>query len=211
MKVGVIVELVYQKILAGRLGLERDVKRVDIRAYLPAAINTTIRENYFTNLSVKDMLNISSLLPDQFISTYEDVEVKRNVNRNLKYIDFPAKPISLLESMGVNGILPMQGDDVEFYYTNNRMKLRGYDDIIGRTTFYWIEGYKAYFKNLSPVVTSVLVMMISSFTDLSDEDEVPVPLGFEEKVIANTYNWFAGQDLKTDDKLVDFSKDKNQQ
>ncbi len=206
MKVGIIIDLVYENLLSGRLGLEKDIKRIDIKEYLPAAINKAVKEHYLTSAAIGKG-DIGGLLPDQFISTYEDVEVKKNVNRNLKYIDFPATPVNLLENMGVNGVYAMEGS-VDFKYTKNRFKLNGYEEYIGKSTFYWIEGKRVFFYNLSPSVESVLVMMITSISDLNDDDEAPIPMGAEEDVIISTYKFFTNQLGIPDDKIINFNRDK---
>lgn len=210
MKIGTIIELVYQRVSGGRLTPDIDVMRVDIMAYLPAAINSAIREHYFAEISIKSMEKISALLPDLFIKVYEDVPVKYNERRQVRYIDFPSPPIAILDSYGLKSIAPMVGD-IEFMYMKNRHHIKGYEEYVGNTVFFWVEGNSAIFKNISPVVSSVLVAMAASVNDLTDDDEAPIPLGMEEKVIDSIYRWFIGQRITPQDKVEDYNRNDEQQ
>jgi len=142
MKLGIIIELIYQRISGGRLSPDVDVKRVDIKSYLPSAINTAIREQYFNNISIRSLEKSLSLLPDQFIKVFEDVEVKKNERRDLKYVDFPSKPIAILDSYGLKSIMPMKGD-VDFAYLKNKTQVNGYEEYFDNKVFFWVEGSRA--------------------------------------------------------------------
>lgn len=197
MKKATLVDLVYLKIAGGRPSPDVNVKRIDIVAYLPAAINTAIREQYFTELQLGEEID---LLPDQFIKPFEDVPVLFSTSRDLKYIDLPEKPIAFLESSGVRSISPMKGD-IAFEYIKNRNQLKGYEQYAGIKTFFWLEGDKALFQNISPLVDKVLVILIGSMSEVSDDDEAPIPFGLEEKVINNCYNWFSGERFNPADEI----------
>ena len=206
MKLGIIIELIYQRISGGRLSPDVDVKRVDIKSYLPSAINTAIREQYFNNISIRSLEKSLSLLPDQFIKVFEDVEVKKNERRDLKYVDFPSKPIAILDSYGLKSIMPMKGD-IDFAYLKNKTQVNGYEEYFDNKVFFWVEGSRAYFKNISPMVNTVLVSMIASIDALTDDDEAPIPIGLEEKVINNTCDWFIGQRSMPQDKIENYNRD----
>jgi len=207
MKLGVAIDLIYQRINGGRLGTDINVYRIDIKEYLPVAINAVIKENQLLNIRLKR--DEEELLPDQYISTFEDVEVKYDEKRDIKYIEFPKTPI--IDSGRAIFIMPMQGEE-DFNYIVSRTQLKGYDEYIGKKTFFWLEGSKkAFFKNISPLVKKVLLQIVTSIAEMENEDELPIPIGYEQKVLDSCVEWFLGQRFTPNDDLVDNIENANRQ
>ena len=199
MKIGTIIETVYQSVLGGKPSADSKVKRIDIRAYLPAAINMAIKEEFLLELQLdRDASN----LPTQFFATYEDIAVLYSEKRELRYIELPITPIMLKRDMGVSMVSAMAGD-FDFVPMMRQNQLSGYAKYLGRTVQFWIEGKKIFFNNLSPFVTEVLVKCIASADELQDDDEAPIPSGLEAKVIDTCVKYFTGMRLMPADDLQD--------
>lgn len=207
MKIGTIIETVYQSVNGGKPSVDSKVKRIDIRAYLPAAINLVIKEDFMVELQLD---RTASNLPTQFFATYEDVPVKYNASRDVKYVDLPVTPIMLKKDMGISMVSAMQGD-VSFAPLQRQDQLSGYGKYVNSVTMFWIEGKKILFKNLSPFVKEVLVKCIASADELNDEDEAPIPSGYEAKVIDTCVKYFMGMRLTPADDLQDNVDIKTQQ
>lgn len=199
MKIGTIIETVYQSVTGGKPSVDSKVKRIDIRAYLPASINLAIKDEYLLELQLDK--NASSL-PTQLFATYEDVKVLYNVNRDLKYIELPVTPIMLKNDMGISMVTSMGGDDA-FAPLIRQNQLSGYDKYLGKVTLFWIEGKKIFFKNISPFVDTVLIKCIASADELNDDDIAPIPSGLEAKVIDICVKYFMGMRGTPADDLQD--------
>jgi hypothetical protein len=188
MTVGVMVETIYQRVQGMKPSIDSSVKRVDIRAYLPAAINYAMNQQYYLNIQTdKD----TGALPKLFVATYEDVEVKKSESRDLRYFDLPASPIALPNDNGIESVSAMQGA-VSFYPMKTQHQLSGYERFVGGNVGYWIEGRKVFLSGASPVLGRVLVRMTASVEDLDSDDRVPVPAGMEVSIIDICVQHFTG-------------------
>jgi len=191
MKKGVMKELILQRVEGGIVNQDtsRQVRREDIDAYLGAAINYAITKQYYINKKEEG----ESTIPNDFISTYY-VPVQKDTVRNVKYSDLPTQLLSMEKNRGLRGIYPVQGNDqfVEGYF-----EARKHDQYYARSwkdsTLYRLIGDRVEYDNISPVVSEVIIRMVSAIGDLSDEDEVPVPAGSEVEVIEICSQFFLGQ------------------
>lgn len=206
MRVDVMIETIFQNVQGMKPSTDSSVKRVDIKAYLPAAINYAMNEKYYIGLQTE---RDTGSLPKLFVATYEDLEVKRSEERALSFVEMPAEPIALPNDSGIEMVSAMQGK-VSYYPMRNQHQLSGYERFTGGNTGYWIEGKRIYFNQISPLVKSVLVRMTASVDDLKPDDRVPVPAGMEANVIQMCVDYFVrGRGLPQDD-IVNNVDDVNQ-
>jgi hypothetical protein len=137
----------------------------------------------------------------QYVATFRGVPVKDDTDRNLKYIDIPAKYLSLPRERGVNSIGPEKNEFVKFipcelgilniYGTRNAPFLQG-------NTGYWVEGMKAYFTKddtKGPLVVKLVT------TDTVEEN---IPEDLQADIIALTLQYFQA---KPEDKLNNANED----
>lgn len=206
MRVDVLVETIYQSVQGGKPSPDSSVKRIDILAYLPAAINYAVAKEFYVGVQSERDYNI---LPKQFVGTYEDVKVEYSEPRDLKYIIMPATPIALMKDNGIEMIAPMQGN-ATFSPIRGQFELAGYEQYTGGITRWWLEGNKVYFSNISPVVKGVLVRMIASVDDLKGDQQAPIPAGMEAQVIDIAVNYFKGERLSPQDNNVNNVDDRQQ-
>lgn len=202
MKIGEIIELAYLKVKGGRPDAgDVNVKRIELRAYLPAAVNFALRKQYYI-----DKLEGEVSYPNSFVATYENVEVKKNTNRDLYYIDLPKGVVPLPRDVGVDLVGPMKGDD-DFVRITHQYQDKGYSQFISKTR-YFIEGDKVYFKNLSPSTCKILLRMLASIDAFDDDAEAPIPAGLEVEVIQIMFECFYGQRKVVEDNIVNHSDEK---
>lgn len=136
----------------------------------------------------------------QYIATFRGVPVKNDAERNLKYIDIPAKYLSLPKNRGVNSIGPEKNEFVKFipcdigilnfYGTRNVPFLQG-------NTGYWLEGLKAYFTK---EVTGPLVVKLVTTADVDEN----IPDDMQSDIIVMTLAYFQA---KPEDKLNNANED----
>lgn len=203
MRIGTIIESVYIRVKGGKLdSADVNIKRIDIRAYLPAAINFALRKQYYLDKQQEE----ETSLPNSFIATYENVEIKLNEDRGLRYIDLPARVVPFPKDMGINVVAPMKGND-DFFRMDGPYQDSHYDGYISKTR-YFLEGSRIYFKNLSGAACKVLVRMMGSIDEFDDDAEAPIPAGLEPEVIQITYEFLTGQRMMPQDNTNNHSDTK---
>lgn len=134
---------------------------------------------------------------DDYITTYEDREVKLDTNKNLYYVDLPAKPISLPDQMGVYQVSTMQDQariflatraNAEFLYSDLNLILQG-------NTGYYNQQDKIYLVNYNPSTNAdkLLVKEIVDRSELDEEADYQIPPSIEDLILINVFNKFAGK------------------
>lgn len=150
-----------------------------------------------------------------WISTYTDVEVKYDSERDEYYSILPAKLISLFEDRGLKQISPIKGQRNPFIrvangalgiYSNLEAGYLG-----GKTGFYTekhsTEGTRVYYFNLRRQITSVMVKMVASMLDMDSEEDVPIP-GNKEADLLNYVSQMLNEKKYTpEDKYNDSSSE----
>lgn len=203
MKTGELVDLCYSKITGGGQTTEVRVTKLDIRAFIAPAINYSLLEQYYLNVRS----NEPSVVPEEFVATYENQPVLFNSARNLKYVLFPAKVVPLPANSSVQTISDMFGE-TKFYRMPNQFSSDGYEKNLSGTVMYWVERGRAYFKNLPDSVKKVLLQLVGSINEFDDDEDLPIPAGHEIKVIKVICDHFTGQREIPEDTKNDSSDQK---
>lgn len=200
MKKGEIVELVILKENGGVLTQDSKIKREDVTAILPAAINWAITGQFWANKQATG----DSEYPSDFIATYPNVEVKTDTDRDLKYIDLPAGTITLPDDRGLQSVSPMKGTDqfIPIKLTDSH-NISYYHNTFAGYTLFWRERQRVLFQNIA--TDKVLVRLIQSIGDIGDDEELPIPAGTEIDVLKFLDEWFSGQKAMT----ADYKPDNN--
>lgn len=178
---GKLAEKILRRIYGGDYSPSANVKKQDVWLEMEAARNTLIQK--FLNSSQND---ISS----QFESTYKNVPVLKDTDRDRFYSVLPAQLISLvIKNNSSNGIgvrqisgmkdeyrvfIPMNSNDTGVFFGLEASSLGGQ---IG----YWIENDIVIYENMPYYYENktVLIKMISSIDGLGEDDYVPIPAGEE--------------------------------
>ena len=116
---------------------------------------------------------------DSMAKAFEDIPVLLNEKRNEKYIDLPAKVMSLPANRGIRLVCPMQDQSYSFIYrANNTVNIYKQLDVDNYSDIprYYVEGQRLYFDKHIPDYFDVLLLkLIVEFDDLEDNDEVEIP------------------------------------
>lgn len=148
-----------------------------ISRHLSMAFNHAVNRRY--DQSVKKG-NFDYL--DAFTKTYAGVSVQYNDLRDEKYADIPVSYMSLPKNRGVRLVYPGSAVDRFFRYrANNRQTIMSMLDVgqqAEHASFY-VEGNKIYFWNIGDY-DAITMKIVVAFDNLEDDDEVPIPQGYEK-------------------------------
>lgn len=199
----IIAEKLLRKLFGGDYPTSRTIDPRDI--YLEAETAYAYVVQKYINITGDD---ISS----EFITTYEDVPVLKNTNRNRLYSILPAQLISLNNGGGlrqVSGVkdegdvfIQMRSGDEGIFYGLEANSLGG-------KTGYWLEGDRIIYKNLPAYYEgkTVLVKMISSIYSLPEDEFIPIPAGVETEFEDLVYTRLLPQKQTPKDKINDNTQD----
>ena len=133
-------------------------------------------------------------LAPEWVSTFKNVVVLTDADRNLKYSNLPAKILST-NGKGLWQISPMQNEAESFIQTSvgddfvySKLEAK---TLLGQTQ-YWREGQRVYYHNNT--YDNVLVKMLAQLIDIPDNYPIPVP--DEEYLMDKVLQWFGIQNVK---------------
>ena len=164
-----------------------------------------IRRDYLNDRQFAILEEASSSMDEQILSTFEDVEVLYNENRDLHYSLLDAEPmskgsnamlsISLMQSQ-YSPFIPISPTSLGVLYGTEAYDLGGH-------TGFWREKNKIYYHNLKcPTPKHVLITMVGSSSTLSNE-KFSVPPHLEIEIIQGVVSLLGSrmqdnQDYKND-------------
>lgn len=187
---GELTESIMIKVNGGRVGSDTKVRREDISILLGAAINYATIAQYGEHKRETG----ENEFPESFISSYPNVAVQEDSDRDLRYVDIPVAILSLPKNYGFQSASPMKGNSL-FVQTsfNDRQQNAYYSNSFADITLYWLEGNRVYFQNLPQITDKILLRLIQSLRDIADDEELPIPGGLEISILKIMDEWFMGQ------------------
>lgn len=213
---GELVDHVWLKVNAGRPLGDVPIHRAVIASLIPAVINYVVVGEYRLRRDER-RADISSTdrhgyVDPEFLGTYE-VDIQKDIKRGRKYAKLPYRVQSIPHGLGLNEVLPCNGQLVQFHRVNSEIELMALDEsVLGMITAFWMEQnpeQRIYFHGLSPVIEKVLVRMVVSVNDLDDDDQIPVPGNIEFQVIDILVQHFMGQRQLPVDAIANANEDNN--
>lgn len=188
MKKGVARELVFLEVNGGQLNDSASANRRIIDAYMPAAMNMAITDDYRINLRGEPTRDLSGL----FYGFYNNLEVQVDATRHSwKYITLPAQIIALPRNQAIRGI----EDGTGYAYkplSDNGFKTIIHFSKIFTDKYFRVEGQKLYLFNAPAPVTNLSGTFILAYEALTDDDQLPVPAGQEAKMIQIAVEFVTG-------------------
>jgi len=116
-----------------------------------------------------------------FYSTYKSVKIYEDCDTNRLYSVLPGRLISLPHDRGLRSVSPMHEEDNPFNIveTGSSATYKGLEaDTMSGPEIY-IEGERIYYRNFNNISCEVLIRMISSISDLEDDEIIPLPAEYE--------------------------------
>lgn len=182
------IEQVFIAVSGGKLSADNNIRREDIEAYLPAAVNAAILQDFY------ERRNQAREDKQDFFTSREDVG-----SEMFQTFTVPVE-------MGGYSILPSKlmaipfgrGFDVVYQDINNPfVRVKSPAEIAGLPSgdvvWFWQEGQRIVFKGLECTGCNVTVRMVPSVGDLNATDELPIPLGKEAMALDIAAKWFFRQ------------------
>jgi hypothetical protein len=144
----------------------------------------------------------------EYITSFEDVAVKKDVNKNLFYSDIPAEYINLPRDTGVYQISLMQ-DQFNSFVPVSASFLSMYrglaaQNLNGRKG-YFVEKGKVYYTGLesSDNVEKVLIKLVVASSEIDEDDVFPIPADKELEVIRMAVQMYSMEKQIPNDQLND--------
>lgn len=196
MKLGLLVDTILLRINGGILNTESAVKREDIRAYVPAAVNWAMTKSYYTNIKAENNRDFPSL----FYGVFNDVTITRP-QTGRPYFTVQKGYVPLPNNAGIRFVMdgcentysPVADSDVPL--------LNYYSKHLNKEKFFRPIGYKVELIGLPKLMNLISYQAITDVNELSYDDELPIQAGQENDVIDITIQFFTGQRQMPGDKV----------
>lgn len=195
MKKGHFTELVFIRVNGGTINSESSVERVDIDAYLPAAVNYAMTAGRNISLQTEGTRD----LPSMFYGTFSDLEIDRT--GAVAKITLPKGYAPLYGNEGLRSIF----DDCNNYYTPlndaDRRNIKWYGKKMLDQAFYYPIGkttVEVYPNN--PLAEKLSGEYIVDVRELTDDDELPLAGDTEVMALDLCVQWITGERQMPSDK-----------
>lgn len=186
MTIGVLIESLFLKVNGGRPTPNDTIMRVDIKAFLPAAINYAMESAHNIELASDGDRDF----PSEFYSVFEGMPI--DWSGNIPFIELTLGTVPLKGGAGLRFVY----DNCQHLYTpvpDSEWANIGYYSSITKG-MYWFRrtGIKLYLYGLkfSPLIESINYQAITKVEDLDDSDEAPLQAGTETIAIKYMAEWF---------------------
>lgn len=188
MEKGRFIELVLLGVNGGVLVDESNLQRIDIEAYLPAAVNYALTAG--RNISISQEGNRD--LPSMFYGTFSDLVIDRT--GSIPFITLPKGYVPLYGNEGVRSVFDNCGNYYAPLMDADRRTIKAYKDkLIDQGFYYPIGKSKIEVYPSNPLVTMLNGEYIVRAEDLDDEDELPLPASTETMALDLCVQWFTDQ------------------
>ena len=176
---------------------------------LYAAINQSLSRIIAEQLKADKSGNIS--ISGDFITPVYDVPVKFDTKRNRWYSDIPVRYVQLSEDLGMYQVSPMQDEQNSFVRVQPSFLslFRGMSvlNLAGNTGFY-VEKDRIFYVNFNIKYKDMLVLLkvVAAAEAFGEDDEIPVPSEFEDRLRDMVVERYAMQRQVPVDKANDNNK-----
>lgn len=198
MTVEEIIGLVLLRVTGGNPTSDSSVHPNDIKGYIPDGVNALMGNRITEEYGVEPETYPNGL----FINVYEDIPVLVN-SRNLSYVTFPVRPLSVKGGKSVVAIGEQGGKQFTRVYHDENTIGSFYWKTRTEVTTFDVEGSTAVFYNLPLTVTEVFAKLVVHIDTLGFDDEIFVPSGMETQLIDAIYDIMIGQRMTPKDKIID--------
>lgn len=183
----IFIDLVFQKIYAGRPTADFSVLKSDIEAYLPAACNYALMHGYYDQQSAEHNRDI----PTTFYHYYGDLPLEADT-RKYPFFLLPKKIVAMPSNRGLRKVMDMQ-DRVYAPIGDTQMSNVDYwCKIMSDEVYYRIEQNKVFIYNKPAGLDKFAILALIEVSDLADTDELYITAGLEKEAIDICFEFVTG-------------------
>lgn len=196
MRKGILKEIIFTSVNGSRPSTDSPILREDIEALIPAAINYAITGDYWARLKNDGDREI----PNGFVAELilADFEFDQIGRENVK-MDKPL--INIAGNGGIRYVMDQCGNT----YAPRAIGTSAgsfWDKALQYNKEYQYLEKKIFLINKDPLASAILVGIVIDSSQLSDEDELPIPAGSEPEVIDMLKNFFTDQRMQPKDYVI---------
>lgn len=196
-----------QRILSG--GTPTDDSQISIQELMIATtqvFSSVVRADFFESKAIGE-----PHLNGNFIYSFSDITVNKDVDKSLFYSELPSTMISLPYDMGVyqisrvkdqkNAFVPLQNGFSALFDGLKSSKLEGR---IG----YYLENDRVYYENMDILnkVDTVLIKLVVPLGSVGDEDDINVPDDMQMRIVGAVIQLYATEKQIPHDEQSDLVK-----
>lgn len=199
MNKGNFIESVFIEVNGGTLSDSSAVRREDISAYLPIAVNYAMAAGYNNTLKQENSRDISGA----FTGSFFDLPIIRTANRT-PHVVLPKGTVALARDQGIRYINDGCGGSYTPLMDADRHTVNYYKNLLPKEKFFrltpkWIDLF-----NINPLMETLKQLdMIVRTEDLDDTDELPLHAGVEILAMEQCIQKFGRQRQNPSDKKID--------
>lgn len=191
---GELVENIFISVNGGRPNTDLSVQREDIVSLVPAAVNYAITGDYWANIQRDNDREIPNSFVSEFCIFSECCDGEDYLHFDRKIINIP----------GNGGIRYVQ-DSVGNIYSPRALGVSRksyWDKALSAAPEHQKRGDRIVLYNKPELVDKFFVGAVMDVSELSDEDELPIPAGSEPQVIDILMNFFINQRMQPKDYVI---------
>lgn len=196
MNKGILTEIVFTSVNAGRPSTDTSILREDIKALIPAAVNFAMTGDYWDRLKSDG----DRELPNSIVTELEfEGSCVDAYGRDYIVLDKPL--INLAGNGGIRYVLDGIGNSyAPIALGTSRSTF--WDKALSSNLEYQFKNKKIYFYNKPELTELFMVGILLDSSQLGDEDELPIPAGMEPQVIDTLTNFFTNQRMQPKEYII---------
>lgn len=201
---GRFIELAVLQANGGVLNDESNVKRKDILAFMPAAINYAMVTGYRQALNESGIRDFSG----NFYGYFSDLPLLTDATKgDRKYFVLPKGIAPFAHNQAIRSVTNGCEGTFKPIPDGSYPTINYYTKIFTNTGFYKLEKDRVYLYNEPKLMDTISCTLIVRSEDLADTDELPIPAGLEYMAIDMAVAFATGQkqvpaDTKNDKKDI---------
>lgn len=187
MRKGVFIENCLLRCNGGELTPDSAVQRVDIEAYLPAAVNYVVTAGRNTNIKIEGDRDY----PSAFFGVFNDLTIIRT--STIPTFTFPKGYIPLASNEGIRSISDNCGNYYNPLTESDRRTIKYYGKLMTGQCFFFPLGANIELYGVPPLAEKINGVLLVDSEELADTDHLPIQAGFEEVALKLIYEWISGE------------------
>lgn len=214
MKIAEAIEQIKLAVNGGSLTADSNVQSPEIKSLLGVVIShykkidADVREEKFIRKARLAMSSISNILHNtyyDFTVTYRLTPVY-NEERDEHYVILPVNVDNAMGRIGIKNLESIKEGHV-VHVASSRAEMSGLKDIMDRYAYYEksfnTDDERVWIRGLGIPVGELLLRLIPEFTDIDEDQAIPVNEGYHKMIIDDCVKFFRDQKFITADNYVD--------